>query len=196
MQRGPAFLAAVASIPEVRPELVRPLVAALEGTDVDATVDASEVGRDQTPRWLLPTGVTVLFHPSLLADQVLEQLHSGTDRSVTATLVALYADVDAIRRTALVPAGLRPLGLDFRGSPRELFRFVLDIGLQPDEVSQALADLPRALHDAIARLQRSKNLVGAVAEFDREAGQSLGEEPSFELVHLYEDPVHRWELIA
>ena len=188
--------AAITTAPQIRSELVRPLVAALEGMHDDAVMDTEGLGGDRTPRWLLPAGVTILFRPGFLTVQLLQQLSSGADRPVTAALVALYAEIDAIRSTALLPAGLRPLGLEFHKPPRELFRFVLGIGLRSVDVSQALAGLPRSLHEATARLRRSRDLFGPVAAIDGESGRSLAEEPALELSHLYEDPVHGWEIIT
>jgi hypothetical protein len=188
--------AAISTHPQIRPELVRPAVAAFEGMHVDAVVDTAGLGRDRTPRWLLPTGVTILFRPGFLTLQLLQQVSSGADRPVTAALVALYAEIDAIRSSALLPAGLWPLGLEFHKPPRELLRFVLGIGLRSVDVSDALAGLPRTLHEATARLRRSKDLFSPLAAIDGESGRSLAEEPSCELNHLYEDPVHGWAIIT
>lgn len=190
------LFAAISTHPQITRALVRPVVAALEGMHVDAVVDTEGLARDRTPRWLLPTGVTILFRPGFLTLQLLQQLRSGADRPVTAALVALYAEIDAIRSSALLPAGLWPLGLEFHKPPRELFRFVLGIGLRPMDVSHALASLPRTLHAATARLRRSQDLFGPVAATDAESGPSLAEEPSCELNHLYENPVHGWEIIT
>jgi hypothetical protein len=144
----------------------------------------------------LPTGVTILFRPGVLTLQLLQQLSAGADRTVTTALVALYAEIDAIRSSALLPVGLWPLGLEFHKPPRELFRFVLGVGLRSVDVSDALAGLPRTLHEATARLRRSKDLFGPAAAIDVESGRSLAEDPSCELNHLYEDPVHGWEIIT
>jgi hypothetical protein len=196
MGQDSILFAAISTHPQISPELVRPVVAALEGIHVDAVIATEGLGGDRTPRWLLPTGVTILFRPGFLTLQLLQQFSSGGDRPVTAALVALYAEIDAIRSSALLPAGLWPLGLEFHKPPRELFRFVLGIGLRSVDVSHALAGLPRTLHAATARLRRSRDLFGPMAAIYGESGRSLAEEPSCELNHLYEDPLHEWEIIT
>jgi hypothetical protein len=196
MDPNSILVAEVTTYPQITAELVRPVVAALEDMHRDAVVSTNRLGPDHVPRWLLPTAVSVLFRPHLLTVQLLQQLGAASNPPITAALVDVYAEIDAIRRTALLPGGLRPLSLEFHKPPRELSRFVLGIGLRGADVSRALEGLPRTLHGATARLQRSKDLFRRVADMEGESGVSLSNESSYELNHLYEDPAHGWEIIT
>lgn len=185
--------AAISTDPQISPELARPLVAALEGMHGDAILDMAGMGRDQARRWLLPTAVTVQFRPCFLTLRLLQELQLGVDRPVTAALVTVYTAVDAVRRSALVPAGLRPVSLEFRGSPQESFRFVLGVGLHARDVAHALEELPATLQQAGQRLRRNEDVLDSLA---LRYAESVAEEHSSELVYLYEGPIYGWQIIT
>ena len=196
--------AAIITDPEILPELLRPLVTAFEAPPYDAVVDTGGVGGDRDSAWLLPTRVTLRVGLSLLMFHFLQDLRRGTGRSVPAALAALYAEIEARYGGELAPAGRRPLGLEFQPQPRQVFRFVLGVRLQPRDVSHALGDVPATFLAAVERCRRNEGLLESFKRpyvEDRDPGwparrESVAEERPLELVHLYEGPIFGWQIIA
>jgi len=204
MVGDPTPSAAIITDPEILPELVRPLVMAFEAPPYDASMETGGVGRDRDPPWLLPTRVTVRVGLSSLLFHLLQDLRRGTSRSVPAALAAVYAEIEARYGGASATAGRRPLGLEFHPQPRQVFRFVFGLGLQPRDVSHALGEVPATFQAAIERCRRNEDILESFARpyvEDRDPGlparlQSAVEERPLELVHLYEGPIFGWQIIA
>ena len=193
MVGNPSPSAAIITDPEILPELVRPLVTAFEATPYDAVVDTGGVGRDRNPAWLLPTRVTLRVGLSPLMFHFLQDLRRGTGRSVPAALAALYGEIEARYGGASAPAGRRPLGVEFHPRPRQVFRFVFGVGLQPRDVWHALEEVPATFQQAVERCRRNEDLLES---FARDYVEPTADERALELVYLYEGPVHGWQIIA
>lgn len=204
MVGNPPPSAAIITDPEILPELVRPLVTAFEATPYDVVVDTGGVGGDRDPAWLLPTRVTLRVGLSPLMFHLLQDLRRGTGRSVPAALAVLYADIEARYGGASAPAGRRPLGIEFQPQPRQVFRFVLGVRLQPRDVSHALGDVPAMVLAAVERCRRNEDILESFArpyveERDPsrpERRESVADERQLEFVHLYEGPIFGWQIIA
>ena len=193
MVGDPTPSAAIITDPEILPELVRPLVTALQATPYDAVVATGNVGSDRDPAWLLATRVTVRVGLSPLMFHLLQDLKVGTVRSVPAALAALYAEVEARYGGTSTPAGRRPLGLEFHPRRRQAFRFVFGVRLQLRDVSHALEEVPAMFQRAIERCRRNEDLLES---FTRDYVESATDERALELVYLYEGPVYGWQIIA
>ena len=189
----PTPLAAIVTDPEILPELVRPLLAAFEAPPYDAVVDITGVGGDRDPAWLLPTRVTVRVRLSPLMFALLQDLKRGSTHAVPTALAVVYAETEARYGHASVPAGRRPLGVEFHPRPRQVFRFVFGAGLQPRDVSHALEEVPTTFQQALERCRRNEDILES---FARDYVEPTADERALEVVHLYEGPVHGWQVIA
>jgi hypothetical protein len=174
---------------EVRPELVRPLVAAFASFTDGAVVQAGEAAPGRP--WLLPALVAIAFRAGLNHRLVLQELQPEAPSAIRAALAALYRELNEIATDAASGA-LMPLSLDFDIRPRATIRFVFGSGLDAEQLENAFTLIPETRAAAGARLQRTKDLLDSVN------GRSapMAEEYSLTLVHLYSDPALGWQTIA
>jgi hypothetical protein len=193
MGRGPNRSAVISTDPEIAAELVLPLVTALDAMASDEVVDASEVGSDRDPVWLLPTRVTLHLGVSPLMFHFLQEVKLVSGRPIPAAFAAVYAEVQARQGREPDPAGRRPIGLEFHVGIRQRFRFVFGVGLQPRDVAHALEDVPATLQRAIERCRRNEDILDS---FTRRYVESVVEDRPLELVHLYEGPIYGWQIIT
>ena len=140
-----------------------------------------------------PTRVTVRVGLSPLMFHLLQDLRRGTAHSVPAAVAAVYAEIEARYGDASAPDGRRSLDLEFQTRPRQVFRFVLGLRLQPRDVSHALQEVPTTFQLAVERCRRNEDLLD---RFARDYVETTSSELALELVYLYEGPVYGWQVIA
>ena len=100
---------------------------------------------------------------SPLMFHLLQDLRRGTTHAVPTALAVvvrgdrstLWPRIDSGRR--------RPLGVEFRPRPRQVFRFVFSVGLQPRDVLHALEEVPTTFQPAVERCRRKEDILESFA---------------------------------